>query len=90
MNKFAKFVFSAALLVLVNLGFASDGKTRLLEVHAKECIDFLQAFATDDFNPQKALRTTFKDGSLVIRYDDEVIKQTDDLAKKWIDRKSVV
>lgn len=84
MNKFAKLIFSAALLVLVNLGFASDEKTRLLEVHAKECIDFLQAFATDDFNPQKALRTTFKDGSLVIRYDDEVIKQTDDLAKKWM------
>lgn len=84
MNKLAKWAFSVTLLVAANLGFASDENTRMLEVHARECIDFLQAFATEDFNPQKALRTTFENGMLVIRYDDEVIKQTDDLAQKWM------
>ena len=84
MNKLAKWAFSVTLLVAANLGFASDENTRMLEVHARECIDFLQAFATEDFNPQKALRTNFENGMLVIRYDDEVIKQTDDLAQKWM------
>ena len=84
MNKLAKWAFSVTLLVAANLGFASDENTRMLEVHTRECIDFLQAFATEDFNPQKALRTTFENGVLVIRYDDEVIKQSDDLAQKWM------
>ena len=65
MNKLAKWAFSVTLLVAANLGFASDENTRMLEVHARECIDFLQAFATEDFNPQKALRTNFENGFTV-------------------------
>lgn len=73
------------VVVAAGFGFASDEETRQLEVHAQECIDYLKAFTGAEYNPQKVLRSSFEDGSLLLYYDEEVVKQTDDLANKWIE-----
>lgn len=78
------FFISFFLVVMAGHAFASDEKTRQLEIHAQECLDYLKAFTGEEYNPQKALHTSFERGSLLLRYDENVIKQTDDLAGKWM------
>lgn len=71
---------------LFALGFsiAAEVDYKQLEVHANECLDYLEAFTNPEFSPKKAIQKSYENGSLVLRYKDEVIKQTDNIAEKWI------
>lgn len=70
-------------LIAFGISFATEEDSKQLEVHAKECLDYLEAFTNPEFNPKKSIQKSYENGSLVLRYKDEVITQTDLIAEKW-------
>ena len=71
-------------LIAFGISFAAEENTKQLEVHANECLDYLEAFTNPEFNPKKTIQKSYENGSLTLRYKDEVITQTDNIAEKWI------
>ena len=71
-------------LIAFGIGFAAEEDYKQLEVHAQECLDYLNAFANPEYNPKKSIQKSYENGSLVLRYKDEVITQTDNIAEKWV------
>ena len=82
MNTVTKFIYTT--LTALGLSFASEIDLKQLEVHANECLDYLEAFTNPEFNPQKNIQKSYENGSLILQYNENIIAQTDKIAEKWI------
>ena len=84
MRNFTKYTLGILLVLGIGLSYASEEEYKQLEVHVEECLDYLEVFTNPDYNPKKAIQKSYKNGSLVLDFNEEVVSQSEKLAEKWI------
>lgn len=72
------------ILFAVAFACASDKDYKMLETHAEECLDYLFSFFSEDYNPQKIIRSKYNGSGVELYFDEEAVAATDEMGKKWV------
>ena len=70
--------------IAVAFANASDKEYKMLETHASECLDYLEAFLAEDYNPENIIKASYKNSNVTLQYDEAAVASTDGIAQKWI------
>ena len=57
------------ILFAVAFACASDKDYKMLETHAEECLDYLFSFFSEDYNPQKIIRSKYNGSGVELYFD---------------------
>ena len=63
---------------------ASDKDYKMLETHAGECLDYLFSFFSEDYKPEKIIRSKFNGSGVELYFDEAAVASTDEMGKKWV------